>query len=168
MAKRKHREQESIINETNSNTNNKNIPFGIDPMQLMGLLGGNFDMSNMGNMLSSMNTNGFNLGNLSSLAQMMGLNLDNNFLQGNMNNTNNDVNKNMYSNASRNMKSYANSNTSSRSNVSSNVDKKSTNIKDKDANLDFLMALRSYVHPDRIQFIDKIIEAYKSGEFKGV
>ena len=66
MAKHKHREQDPTINETNTNTNTntnaRNIPFGIDPMQLMGLLGGNFDMNNMGNMLSSMNTNGFNLG----------------------------------------------------------------------------------------------------------
>ena len=174
MAKHKHREQDPIINDTNSNTNNKNIPFGIDPMQLMGLLGGNFDMNNMGNMLSSMNTNGFNLGNLGSIAQMMGLNLDNNFLQGNMNNSNNDSNKNMYSNVNRNMKSYSNNNTSPKSNVSTNIDKndkKSTdnkNVKDSDENLDFLMALRSYVHPDRIQFIDKIIEAYKSGEFKDI
>ena len=30
------------------------------------------------------------------------------------------------------------------------------------------MALRSYVHPDRIKFIDKIIEAYKSGEIKDI
>ena len=173
MAKHKHREQDPIINDTNINTNNKNIPFGIDPMQLMGLLGGNFDMNNMGNMLSSMNTNGFNLGNLGSLAQMMGLNLDNNFSQGNIN-TNNDMNKNMYSNVNRNMKSYSNNNTSPKSNVSTNIDKnnkKSTddkNVNDNDGNLEFLMALRNYVHPDRIQFIDKIIEAYKSGEFKEV
>ncbi len=175
MAKHKHREQNPIINDSNttnnSNTNNKNIPFGIDPMQLMGLLGGNFDMSNMGNMLSSMNTDGFNFGNLGSLAQMMGLNLDNNFPQGNMNSTNNDINKNMYSNVSRNMKSNPSNNTSSKNTVSSNIDKnnkKSTNnknVNDNDENLDFLMALRSYAHPDRIQFIDKIIEAYKSGEF---
>ena len=174
MAKHKHRQQDSRINDSNTNNinniNNKSIPFGIDPMQLMGLLGGNFDM---GNMLSSMNTNGFNLGNLGSLAQMMGLNLDNNFLQGNMNNTNSDINKNMHSNTSRSMKAYTN-NTSSKNNTSSNVDKnnkKNTNdknVNDKDENLDFLMALKSYAHPDRIQFIDKIIEAYKSGEFKDI
>ena len=181
MAKHKHRDQSARINDTatnsndiNSNVNNKSIPFGIDPMQLMGLLGGNFDINNMGNMLSSMNTNGFNLGNLGSIAQMMGLNLDNNFLQGNMNSTNNDMNKNMYSNVNRNMKPYQNNNTSFKNNESSNIDKnnkKSTNskiVKDNDANLDFLMALKSYVHPDRIQFIDKIIEAYKNGEFKDI
>lgn len=176
MAKHKHREQDPIINDTNTNstTNNKNIPFGIDPMQLMGLLGGNFDMGNMGNMLSSMNTNGFNLGSLGSLAQMMGLNLDNNFLQGNMNNQDNDINKNMYSNVNRNTKSYPNNNTGSKSSASSNADKnnkKSTsnkNVKENDPNLDFLMALRSYVHPDRINFIDKIIGAYKNGEIKDI
>lgn len=33
-------------------------------------------------------------------------------------------------------------------------------------NLEFLMAIRSYAHPDRIKFIDRIIEAYKNGELK--
>jgi len=80
----------------------------------------------------------------------------------------------MYSNVSRNMKSNPNNNTSSKNTVSSNIDKnnkKSTNnknVNDNDENLDFLMALRSYAHPDRIQFIDKIIEAYKSGEFTDI
>ena len=176
MAKHKHREQDPIINDTNTNSSNNtnSMPFGIDPMQLMGLLGGNFDMSNMGNMLSSMNTNGFDLGNLGSLAKMMGLNLDNNFSQGNMNSTNNDMNKNIHSNVGRNMNSYSNNNTPPKGNVNSNIDKnnkKTTNnknIKDNDANLDFLIALKSYVHPDRIQFIDKIIDAYNSGEFRDI
>ena len=148
MAKHKHREQSPIANDTNTNNtnNNRNIPFGIDPMQLMGLLGGNFDMSNMGNMLASMNTNGFDFGNLGSLAQMMGLNLDSDLLQGNKNNSNNDINTNMYSNVGRNMKTYPNNNTSTKSNASSTVDKnnkKNTDnkiAKDNDANLNFLMA----------------------------
>ena len=192
MAKHKHRDQDPIVNDTNTNastnnvnnTNNKSMPFGIDPMQLMGLLGGNFDVGNMGNMLSSMNTNGFDLGTLGPIAKMMGLNLDNNFLQGNMNNQNvnnqsmnnqnNDINKNMNSNVGQNMKTYPSSNMSSKSNENSNIEKNNKksgnnkNVKDKDANLDFLITLRSYVHPDRIKFIDKIIEAYKSGEFKEI
>lgn len=175
MAKHKHREQDPIRNDNNNaNTANKNIPFGIDPMQLMGLLGGNFDMNNIGNMLASMNTNGFNLGNLGSIAQMMGLNLDNNFPQGNMTNLNNDFNKNMQSNTNQNMKAYS-SNTNSKSTEASNVEKNNkkstTNTKsarEKDVNLEFLMALRNYVHPDRIKFIDKIIEAYKNGDFQEV
>ena len=83
MAKHKHRNREpSPENRNNMNNNNNmnninnmnNNPFGIDPFQLMGLLGGNVDMRNIGNMLSSMNTNGFNLGNLEPLAKMAGLN----------------------------------------------------------------------------------------------
>ncbi|WP_160692994.1 hypothetical protein [Clostridium sp. C2-6-12] len=171
MAKHKHREQSARINDANNNINsnaNKSIPFGIDPMQLMGLLGGNFDINNMGNMLSSMNTNGFNLGNLGSIAKMMGINLDNNFLQGNMSTQNNDFNKNGHTNINQN-KSYS---TNAKTNVNQSVDKNNKKdisekeLKDNDVNLEFLMALRSYVHPDRVKFIDKIIEAYKNGEFE--
>jgi hypothetical protein len=171
MAKHKHREQSARINDTNNINTNKSIPFGIDPMQLMGLLGGNFDINSMGNMLSSMNTNGFNLGNLGSIAKMMGLNLDNNFLQANMNNQNNDLNKNSHTNINQN-KPYNNMNY--KSTTTQSTDKniaKDTNvkeIKENDVNLKFLIALRSYVHPDRIKFIDKIIEAYKNGEFKDI
>jgi hypothetical protein len=176
MAKHKHREQSKIANDTSTENNNRSVPFGIDPMQLMGLLGGNLDMNNIGNMLASMNTNGFNLGNLGSIAQMMGLNLDNNFSQGNMNNLNNmnnDINKNMHAGFNQNMKAYS-SNTSTKSTETSNVDKnsrKSTNaktVRDNDANLEFLISLRNFVHPDRIKFIDRIIEAYKNGELQEV
>lgn len=105
MAKHRHKEQESSVNDKNKNLNNmnniNNNPFGIDPVQLMNLLGGNFDMRNMTNMLASMNTNGFNLGNLGPLAQMAGLNLDNNMMYGNgfpnandmMNNNSNSMNQ---------------------------------------------------------------------------
>lgn len=176
MAKHKHRSQESIRNnaDTSANANNRNsIPFGIDPMQLMGLLGGNFDMNNMGNMLASMNTNGFNMGNLNSLAQMMGLNLDNNLFQGTTTNQTNEMNKNLYSNANPNMKKYGSNNvTKNGENFNTDMGSKKSDstganksVKDNDENLEFLMALRSYVHPDRIRFIDKIIEAYRSGEF---
>ena len=95
MAKHRHKEQESNVNDKNRNMNNinNNNPFGIDPMQLMSLLGGNFDISNMTNMLASMNTNGFNLGNLGPMAQMAGLNLDNNMMYGNrFQNTNDTMN----------------------------------------------------------------------------
>lgn len=181
MAKHKHRDQSARINDTatnsndiNSNVNNKSIPFGIDPMQLMGLLGGNFDINNMGNMLSSMNTNGFNLGNLGSIAQMMGINLDNSFSQGNMTNPNNDFNKNIRTNNNQNNQKKQNNNASQKGTVSQSVDKSNKNNTDEkeanesDVNLTFLMALKSYVHPDRIKFIDKIIEAYRNGEFKDI
>lgn len=202
MAKHKHREQEPVMNDVNAKSSNNinNNPFGIDPMQLIGLLGGNFDMNNMGNMLASMNTNGFNLNNLGPLAQMVGLNLDNNFMQGNnKNNSNNNMNSNVNSNFNPNMNPYPNNsnninnnsnmNTSNINNKNENKnikntntnnsgkkadsknDKKSTNIKNdkkNDADLQFLMSLRCYVHPDKIKFIDKIIELYNSGAFKDV
>lgn len=164
MAKRKHREHEPSLTDVNTN-GNKTTPFGIDPMQLMGLLGGNLDIGNIGNMLSSMNTNGFNFGNLGSLAQMMGLNLDNNFLKGN-NNTN------MYSNPGTNNKAYSYKNTNNKNtantkpNEMSKKSDESKNNKEIDSDLEFLMSLRNYVHPDRINFIDKIIDLYVKGEFK--
>lgn len=180
MAKHKHREQDSMRSDTNTNAstnanNRNNIPFGIDPMQLMGLLGGNFDMNNMSNMLASMNTNGFNLGNLNSIAQMMGLNLDNNLFQGTMNSQQNtDINKNNYPNSNnQNMKKYANG-TGTKSAESSNLDRSSQkynstgsskNTKENDSNLEFLMVLRNYIHPDKARFLDRVIDAYKRGEF---
>lgn len=170
MAKHKHREQSARVNEANNINNNKSIPFGIDPMQLMGLLGGNFDINNMGNMLSSMNTNGFNLGNLGSIAKMMGINLDNNFLQGNMSTQNNDFNKNAHTNINTNKPYNMNNKTTVNQSADKNIKKdiSEKELKDNDVNLRFLMALRSYVHPDRIKFIDRIIEAYKNGEFKDI
>lgn len=202
MAKHKHREQEPVMNDVNAKSSNNinNNPFGIDPMQLIGLLGGNFDMNNMGNMLASMNTNGFDLNNLGSLAQMVGLNLDNNFMQGNnKNNSSNNMNSNVNSNFNPNMNPYPNNSNNINNNsnmnasninnknannniknantnnsgkkVDSKNDKKSTNIKNdkkNDDNLQFLMSLRCYVHPDKIKFIDKIIELYNSGVFKDV
>jgi hypothetical protein len=47
-------------------------------------------------------------------------------------------------------------------------DKNDKELKENDENLRFLMALKSYAHPDRIKFLDKIIEAYKNGEFKEI
>ena len=111
MAKHNRREQESQMNESrnhNMMNNANNNPFGIDPIQLLGLLGGNFDMRNMSNMLASMNTNGFNLNNLGPLAQMAGLNTDNNFNSAAASNLNN-IN-NMNSSLNRNNNNNNNSN----------------------------------------------------------
>lgn len=194
MAKHKRREQEPIRNETNNSnnntnnsSNNNNNPFGIDPGQLMGLLGGNFDMNSMGNILASMNTNGFNLGSLAPLAKMAGINLGNNFPQGNninsgMNgNMNNGMNGNMNYNMNNGMNGNSNINTDTPINSSpsekanSNNHRKSSskgsnnkNDRGYDENLDFLISLKSYVHPDRIKFIDKIIELYNSGIFEDI
>lgn len=69
--------------------NMMNNPFGIDPKQLLGMLGGNMDMGRLNNMLSSMNRDGFDF---SSIAQM----------PGNNNNNNNGMNMNSNSNFNAN------------------------------------------------------------------
>jgi predicted transcriptional regulator YheO len=43
-----------------------NNPFGINPQQLLSMLGGNMDMSGLGNLLSAMNKNGFDLNSLNN------------------------------------------------------------------------------------------------------
>ena len=190
MAKHRRREQESSINENmnrnmmNSNNNNNN-PFGIDPMQLLGLLGGNFDMRNMSNMLASMNTNGFNLNNLGPLAQMAGLNLDNNFATGSNNLNRNNTSSNIPNMSANNNMNKSEVDISKHDDIS---DRKNNNLKNSkleenkktrtsqstsqannsmaDENLEFLIALRSIVHQSKVPFVDKIIDGYKKGLFK--
>ena len=197
MAKHRRMEQEPSVNENmNRNMMNaNNNPFGIDPMQLLGLLGGNFDMRNMNNMLASMNTNGFNLNNLGPLAQMAGLNLDNNFANLNNNNLNRNNNLNMNNNPNMNsdMQNMSannmNKNEANSQKRDDVADKRNNSVKvshqeekrhDRssnegivqeknklaDENLEFLMSLRSFVHQSKVPFIDKIIDGYKKGLFK--
>ncbi len=197
MAKHRRREQEPSVNENmNRNMmNTNNNPFGIDPMQLLGLLGGNFDMRNMSNMLASMNTNGFNLNNLGPLAQMAGLNLDNNFANLNNNNLNRNNNLNMNSNPNMNSDiqnmsaNNMNKNEANSQKRDETVDKRNNSAKvshqeekrherssndgmvqeknkSVDENLEFLISLRSFVHQSKVPFIDKIIDGYKKGLFK--
>lgn len=182
MAKHKRREQQPVMNDNNMNNNNNNNPFGIDPAQLMGLLGGNIDMNAMGNMLASMNTNGFNLGNLGPIAKMAGLNLGNNFQQENRNNNAMNGNINMHPNSMNgNFNMGQNMNYSNNSNPNVNYKNQTQNEKNSkntvnnngkdnpyDSNLEFLMSLRSFAHPNRIKFIDRMIELYKSGAFKDI
>lgn len=204
MAKHRRREQEPTRNNNNNANNNvNNNPFGIDPMQLMNLLGGNFDMNSM---LKSMNTNGFNLANLEPLAKMAGINLGSNGMFNNMNqspNMNGNMNANGMNGMNGNMNNGFNSDGNgtnenmNRSNdimqndsvtdlnqMSDVVDvdkqkgdksrrasskKESTKKQEKivmDENLKFLMALKTYIHPDRAEFIDKVIELYNKGIFK--
>lgn len=209
MAKHRRREQEPMRNNNTNNANNvvNNNPFGIDPMQLMSLLGGNFDMNSM---LQSMNTNGFNLANLEPLAKMAGINLGNNGMFNNMNqgqcmNQNNNMNGamkgNMNGTMNENMNNGFNSDINTNDNISDdimsvknednnqafemeNIDnqkndkgKKSSSRKENskkqdkvnmDDNLKFLISLKTYIHPDRVKLIDKMIELYNKGIFKEI
>ncbi|MBW6409164.1 hypothetical protein [Clostridium weizhouense] len=159
MAKRKHREREPLENNVGSNNaSNAGNPFGIDPAQLMGMLGGNFDINSL---LSSMNMDGLNLSNLAPLANMAGLNLGNLGNMGNFNQPNRNTMNNMRNND-------GNINNINNDNINN---KKINNIKNQttnDSNLDMLISLRGFVHPSKISFIDRMIELYKSGAFKDI
>ncbi|MBU5487490.1 hypothetical protein KQI77_04845 [Clostridium sp. MSJ-8] len=66
MSKHKHRNRERYQgNGAYSRYNNSinNNPFGINPQQLLNMLGNNFNMNNLSSMLSSMNKEGFDFNN---------------------------------------------------------------------------------------------------------
>ena len=68
MSKKKHREKttsnrNNMNNGMNMRNNSMNNPFGINPQQLLNMFGGNMDMNKLGNILSSMNREGFNINN---------------------------------------------------------------------------------------------------------
>lgn len=66
MSKHKRRNRDRYQgNGAYSRYNNSinNNPFGINPQQLLSMLGNNFNMNNLSNMLSSMNKDGFDFNN---------------------------------------------------------------------------------------------------------
>lgn len=140
MAKHRHKDQDKIQNDNSGfNSNNNGNPFQIDPMNLITMLsGGNLDINGL---LSQMNMNGFNMGALSPLAGMTGFNNDT------------DINNENESNTIFDGK---------------NEDLADENLEKEyvDDNIDFLINLKRFVHPDRIKFIDQIIKFYKEGKFK--
>lgn len=91
--RRRHRREREDIADVQGEFNN-NLPFGINPNQLLSLLGENFDLNNLGNMMSSMKDNGVNLNNFNpnSAAQDQQGNNSSNINNGN--NTNNVNNMN--------------------------------------------------------------------------
>ncbi|MBZ9692515.1 hypothetical protein FC959_02625 [Clostridium botulinum] len=191
MAKHKRKEKQPVDNNVGSNNvrNNNNNPFGIDPTQLMGMLGGNFDINSL---LASMNIDGLNLANLAPLANMAGINLGNfgNTNQRNMNNMNNmnpmngndnintmnDITNDFTDTSSDFMNDFMNTPNDinfQEKNISEKKSKKSNShrkkeIEEEDSNLDMLISLRGFVHPEKVDFIDKIIDLYKNGAFKDI
>lgn len=177
MAKHKRKEKKPIDNNLGNNNfkNNNSNPFGIDPTQLMNMLGGNFDINSL---LASMNIDGLNLANLAPLANMAGINLGN---FGNLNNMNsvNNMNSGNNMNDMNNINVNSNINDFSEITEENNINnkkikknnthhnKKEVEI-DDDSNLEMLMSLRGFVHPEKVNFIDKIIDLYKSGAFKDI
>ncbi|MGL5378571.1 hypothetical protein [Clostridium sp.] len=184
MSKRRHKHRVDDGNGNNfKNNNQNNNPFGINPAQLMSLLGGNMDMSQIGNLLSSMNTDGFDLNNLNlgALQNIMGNNGNQNNGGVNLGNFDMGPLQSMFSGAGgsggidfsalQNIMGGAdlsklNNNSSEKSASSSKGKSKNKDLDYEDENLEFLMAIRRIVDTDKIDFIDRIIEAYNDGSFK--
>lgn len=140
-------------------------PFGINPMQIMNMLGGNMDMGQLGNMMSSLkmdgldlnninlggnntvpNNNGnpigdFGLGSLENMMKNLGL--------GNQVNQNIDTEKERMKNNNLNIE-----------------DESFLKYEDSDENIRLLESIKNIVDPSKIDFIDKIIEAYENGSIK--
>ncbi|WP_252225426.1 hypothetical protein [Clostridium sp. ZBS2] len=195
MAKHKRKEKQPVDNNMGSNNfrNNNVNPFGIDPAQLMGMLGGNFDINSL---LASMNIDGLNLANLAPLANMAGINLGNfgNANQRNMNmnnmnmnnmnpmngnnniNTMNDITSDFMNTSNDIMNDFTDKSNDiniQEKNISEKKNKRSNShhkkeIEEEDSNLEMLISLRGFVHPEKVNFIDKIIDLYKNGAFKDI
>lgn len=182
MSKKRHKHRVADNNGNNFNKNNQNNnPFGINPAQLMSLLGGNMDMSQIGNLLSSMNTEGFDLNNLNlgALQNIMGNNGNQNNGGVNLGNFDMGPLQSMFSGmgGSGGIDFSALQNIMGGADLSklNNEEKKASSSKGKvknkdldyeDENLEFLMDLRRIVDTGRVDFIDRIIEAYNDGSFK--
>lgn len=173
MSKRKRRRREERrSSETSSNSGN-NVPFGINPAQLMSLLGGNVDFNQIGNMLSSMKIDGLDLNNFNlnqgNNNQPNRTEFDFGPLQGMMNNLglgninmqggNSDIFNSKDNNAH-----------------TENIEKEDFNEEvnqeneeeflEEDENIQMLIAIKSIVDYKKATFLDKVIEAYNKGYFK--
>ena len=170
MSKRKRRRRDDRVNSQASNNLGNNMPFGINPTQLMNLLGGNIDFNQIGNMLSSMKMDGIDLNNFN-------LNQENN------NTTNSkefDFNplQNVMNNLGAGSFNLGNNNssifdtedkTSKIENEKINIDvedDESEDFLEDDENIQMLIAIKSIVDYKKAIFLDKVIEAYNKGFFK--
>jgi len=164
MSKKRRRRKDSrqTTEPKRSTQSPTNSPFGINPMQLMSMLGGNMDMGQLGNMLSSLKMDGLDL---------------NNFNLGQNNNNNNPMNEFELGSLQNMMK-----NLGMESQVNQNVNLGKANSRENNLNIDYeddfgfesnddeniklLESIKSIVDPSKINFIDKIIEAYENGSIK--
>lgn len=168
----KHRRHRSKDNDNNNfrcqqHAPGNNFPFGINPQQLLGMLGG-MDISGLGNILSSMNRQGFDL---NSMNQQM----NNGFNYSNMN-----PYQNSYSNEGADVTvedEYSSKEDKLEEEIykEENIEKKkhkkaeNSNIENifenEDENLVMLKSLRNIVAPNKVELIDKIIELYINDGF---
>lgn len=144
-----------------------NNPFGINPSQLMGMLG-NIDMSQIGNILNSMNKDGFDLNNLNLGS------VENNMGGMNLGNNNQDLSSIEKMMAGMNINNMMGNSQPSQSNINfgrktyeNRKHSKENNINEEmDENIEMLMSIKKIVNEDRGEFIDRVIELYNNGAFE--
>lgn len=129
MSKKRHRDRTnySYMNSDpryQMRNNMYNNPFGINPQQLLNMLGGNLDLNSLNNLITSMNKDGFDF---------------------------NSMNQKMNSNINQNMEEQQEEKVDNNTNF------------EQDENINMLISLKNIVDPKRVEFIDKIIIAYKNG-----
>lgn len=133
MSKHKHK---IPYNETECHCRSNplvNSPFGINPSELLSMLGGNFNMNGLGNLLANMNLEGFNLNSMK-----------------------NNIHK-------ENKANYNTNDNYKNEKDSVEVDRVEMDAdEENDKNIQMLIALKTIVSPDRIEFIDRIIKLYKN------
>ena len=118
-----------------------NNPFGINPNQLLSMLG-NIDMGQIGSLLQNMNVPGLDFNNL-DMGPFQGMMGNMNGVQQSSQAINDDINNINVDNAIQ-------------ENTSSNF---------VDDNMQLLIAIRSIVDGRRAEFIDKVINMYNDGIF---
>lgn len=187
--KRRHKVNGGKPESLNSNS----LPFGINPSQLMNMLGGNFDMSQIGNMLSNMKMDGLDLNNFNlgqgsnkNLQNQMGMNNSMNNMNGGMGGLDLGLFQNMMSNLGMNNGMGNNENNTFNNNFNNNQSTELNNKKSRkknnndlnitnenenekkiyidDENIEMLEAMKKIVEIDRIEFIERIIDAYNNGK----
>lgn len=176
MSKRRRRRREDRINSQSSSNSGNNIPFGINPTQLMNLLGSNIDLNQIGSMLSSMKTDGVDLNNFSlnqntnNQANPMGFNVSplQNIISGlgleNFNVSNNGANMYGYEN---NISHNGNlDSTDTENNDEESKEEIKEEFLEEDENVQMLVAIKSIVDYNKAIFLDKVIDAYNKGLFK--
>ncbi|WP_066895369.1 hypothetical protein [Clostridium nigeriense] len=172
MSKRKRRRREEFRREDINNA----TPFGINPAQLMSLLGNNMDFNQIGNMLSSMkidgldlnnfnlnpknnnetNRSGFDLGPLQGFMNGLGL--------GGSNLSNN--NSNVFGSMDNNQKEFEVQEVNEEHKNNFEESFQEEDFLEEDENIQMLIAIKSIVDSKKAHFLDRVIEEYNKGNFK--
>lgn len=193
MSRRRHRNRSENIPNPQQQPNNMNPmgnPMGFNPNQLMDLLGGNFDMGQLATLLAGMGGEGFNMNSFANMFNMnngapnMG-NMGNQNGMGNMGNLGGLGNMGGLGNLAGlgglgdigniismmglgNMGGNSSNNFSDNSVYNENVnfsEASTDEVTDDDRNMQMMKAMRRIVDPERVKFIDRVIELYEKGKF---